>query len=90
MKYPFENALLMAMQNPDTFHRPSEFELNNLKIDDYVKVCNSSERFWVKIIKINPNNIIGIVSNDLVLTHIHGLKCYDEIIFHKDNIYDID
>lgn len=89
MKNPFENALLLAMQYPDTFERPSDFELNNLKINDYVKVCNSEERFWVKITEFKDNNIIGVVSNDLVLTENHGLKCYDEVTFTKDNIYSI-
>ncbi|MBK7362631.1 MAG: DUF2314 domain-containing protein [Micavibrio sp.] len=90
----FEDAQNMKRLYPATFEAPSEKELNNLNIKDFVKVCvrvpnreegmPESERFWVEITKIDGDTITGKVSNDLVYIK---LKHQELISFHKNNVY---
>ena len=85
----FVNAKQMSLENPTTFFVPSEEELNNLKLKDFVKVSIGTERFWVKIKKIDGDKIIGEVYNNLIRTHIHGLSYLDEVTIIKDNVFQI-
>ena len=86
----FVDAQQMHKEHPDTFDVPSQDELDNLKIDDSVKVCaNHAERFWVTITEINGEKITGLIDNDLLYTNTHGLKFQDIITFFKCHIYDI-
>jgi len=85
-KLSFENAKQIQLEHPETFRRPSEKYLDNLKPGDKVKICYKKERFWVDIKLIEENNIIGTVDNELVLSE---LKYKDLIKFHKDNVYSI-
>ena len=98
----YENAQEMAILYPETFEAPSKEDLENLKVDDFVKVCikipkkseasninlPESERFWVKITKIENDTIEGKVSNtNLIFIDLH----YQDLIkFKKENIYSID
>lgn len=83
----FTDAQKMHKENPDTFFAPSIEELSEIQIKDSVKVCvNNRERFWVTVEKIDENNIIGVVDNNLVEIN---LKLGEEIRFEKRHIYDI-
>lgn len=83
----FVDAQQMHKDNPETFDAPSPEELNNLKIDDIVKICyGNKERFWVKIIEITGDDIKGEVDNDLIFVK---LKYKDIVSFDKKNIYSI-
>ena len=83
------NAKEMATNNPDNFERPDNKKLNELSVGDFVKVCASPERFWVKITERKDDNFKGIVDNALIATDKHGYEIDDEIEFHKYNIYSI-
>ena len=88
----FEDAQALRLLHPETFDAPSYEDLQKLKNGDVVKVCVEGERFWTTIKEIHgddANTIVAIVDNDLVRTHLHGIKYEDEIIFRKNDIYSI-
>jgi uncharacterized protein YegJ (DUF2314 family) len=95
--YNFVNAQEMHKLHPKTFEVPSDEELNNIKIGDFVKICIygklepdfsdiDNERFWVEVTEINNDEIIGTVDNELVEV---DLKYGEKIKFKKENIYSI-
>lgn len=77
---------------------PSEKEKASLTIGDGVKIglypesmIGASERFWVVIAEVLENGyFLGLVDNDLMLTHLHGYKDGDRIFFNKDHILNIE
>jgi len=81
----FINAQEMAKKYPDTFKVPSLEELSKIKQDDLVKVCLNSERFWVKIVEVHEDEIIGEVDNQLFEEQPFGLG--DIITFKREHIY---
>lgn len=90
----FVDAQEMHLLHPETFEVPTQEELDNIQPGDSVKVCVGKERFWVTVELIGTlvgmkDVIGGIIDNDLVFTHEHGLKCGDKIKFEKKNIYSI-
>tara|TARA_B110001452_G_C14924099_1_gene323147 strand:- start:287 stop:529 length:243 start_codon:yes stop_codon:yes gene_type:complete len=62
-------------------------KLNNINKSDYVQICNGTERFWVKIVSIKENAIIGLVNNYLQLKR--NYKYGDKVLFGKQHIYEI-
>ena len=72
---------------PRTFSVPSKKQLDKIKPDQNVKVCENQERFWVEVTEINGHKITGRVNNDLVLTH--SFKCDDIISFETKNVMGI-
>ena len=80
------NAQEQHIRNPDTFEVPTYNELNNIKLGDFVKVCINSERFWLKVIHITGNIIIGEVNNNLYFS---DLIIGDQIYIIRDNIFEI-
>ena len=61
--------------------------INNLKIGDTVKIANNLERFWVKIIELNDNYILGKIDNYLTFNSEYDYE--DIVIFEKENILQI-
>ena len=88
-KVAFINAQKMAKENPDIFFVPSVEKLNEIKTGSFVKVAVEGERFWVEVISVNENKIIGKVGNCLIMTKEHGLSLDDRIVFEKKHIYSI-
>ncbi|MEI0488440.1 DUF2314 domain-containing protein [Brachyspira pulli] len=95
-KYYLENAFELNKEYPDTFEIPSQKEIESLKVNDLVKLIfveendnpeTMPERMWVKIIKINKDNFIGILDN--YPYYIESVKYGDEIVFKIENIIDI-
>ncbi len=95
-KYYLENAFELNKEYPNTFEIPSKKEIESLKVNDLVKLIfveendnpeTMPERMWVKIIKINKDNFIGILDNDPY--YIESVKYGDEIVFKIENIIDI-
>ena len=88
------NARQLALDNPNTFDRPSANELRKLKRGDRVKICITSqgvpgERFWVLVHCVEPRRggrVRGDVANDLVFV---DLKLGERVEFAQDNIFDI-
>lgn len=66
-KPKLKNAILMHNIYPNTFQIPTNNEINDLNIGDYVIVYNSntSEYFWVKLGNTYSINMIGKIYNDL-------------------------
>src|SRR4051812_18801506 len=79
------DAQALHRKSPLTFEVPSTKELQNLKIGDSVKICDSGERFWITIISLKP--LIGMIDNHLVSAKEYnfGSKVYLE----KKHIYAI-
>ncbi|MEI0563965.1 DUF2314 domain-containing protein [Brachyspira pulli] len=95
-KYYLENAFELNKEYPNTFEIPSKKEIESLKVNDLVKLIfveendnpeTMPERMWVKIIKINKDNFIGILDN--YPYYIESVKYGDEIVFKIENIIDI-
>lgn len=86
------DAQKMNKLHPTTFEVPSKEELDGIKEGDSVKIGTKvgiGERFWVTVTSVDGGAIKGVVNNDLVLTHEHGLVFDDEIEFKKKNVYSI-
>ena len=83
--HKFIDAQEMAKKYPETFEAPSIEELNQIKQDDSVKLCLNDERFWVKVIEVREDEIIGEVDNQLFEEQPFNL--HDIIAFKREHIY---
>jgi len=84
----FINGQEMNKQNPDTFHIPSQEELDTLKEGVFIKVGHNAERFWAEITSIEDSgSIYARVDNDLL--NEHPFKCDDKILVENKHILDI-
>jgi hypothetical protein len=79
------NAAQQARENPGTFHRETDAELQAVKVGDFVKVCDGGERFWVIVTKAEYPMFQGEVSSHLLFNP--SLKFGNVITFHADNIF---
>ena len=61
--------------------------IGDLKLGEKVKIANNLEKFWVQIIEINNNYIIGKIDN--YLTYNSEYDYQDIVIFEKENILEI-
>jgi len=83
----WSDAQELAQNHPDSFEIPTPEELDGLKEDDLVEVCNGKERFWVVLTTIDHSldYFEGRVNNQLVYKKPYN---YDDLIsFKKENIY---
>ena len=69
------------------FMEPTEYNVNNLQINDSVKISNKQELFWVYVKDIEDDIIVGIIDNNLEVEK--DYKCGDIIFFKKNHFYDI-
>lgn len=83
--HKFIDAQEMAKNHPDTFEAPTLEELNKIKQDDSVKLCHNAERFWVTVIEVHEDEIIGEVDNQLFEDQPFNL--HDIIAFKREHIY---
>ena len=92
--YTLENVQEVHMQFPRTFIIPTEEEIEDLKIDDLVKLifclpeetdndCRA-ERMWVQITEISEDGFSGILDNEPY--YIQNLHSGDLITFQKKHI----
>jgi len=58
-----------------------------IKVGDFVKVCNKYERFWVEVLKVGSSRLIGRIDNDIEDSD-DGNKYNDIIEFKWCNILD--
>ena len=81
------NAYELHKLNPDSFYYPTNDELDNIQINDGLKVNLGNERFWTLIKEIKDNKFICEVSNNLI----DKSQCDigDLIVVKKENIYQI-
>ena len=86
--HKFVDAQAMAKTYPGTFEAPTEDELKNLKLGQYVKLCHNEERFWVEIVEFGVGDrVSGIIDNDLV--NEQPFDYDDKVDFLKLHIYSI-
>lgn len=84
----WRDAVQMAAAHPETFEVPSAESIARLVSGDYVKICGrANERFWVEILEICGDRIVGAVSNNLVRETVYGFG--DIVVFSKNHIYNI-
>lgn len=87
-KIQLVDTIEMNKIHPDTFQLPPKEVLDNLKVGDTVKVCNSNERFWCIVDDfITDDLIVGVIDNQLLIDYGYGFD--DKIFIHKNNIYDV-
>jgi len=84
----FINAQEMAKKYPDTFEAPSMEELAQIKQNDFIKVCLNDERFWVKVIEADEDEIRGEVDNHLFESQPFNIG--DIIACKKEHVYAIE
>lgn len=88
---PTEEGFIDAQEQhrlfPDTFEVPPKDALDALKPRDLVKVCHNYERFWVKIVKVDGDEVTGTVDNNLWRPQ--PFNYGDEIHFEKRHIYSL-
>lgn len=79
----------MHKRNPRTFEATTLAELAAVTVGMHVKVCAGTERFWIKLIDANGEILKGIIDNDLVRSHEHGLKYGELVSVERRHIYQI-
>lgn len=94
------NGEAMHRQHPDTFHIPSREDRSRLRLDDYAKLSVSGERFWVKVIDIDENEIdlsdetavlyLGKVEQSDMIGAGHGIRHGMPIMFSPEHVLDIE
>jgi hypothetical protein len=73
------------------FPAPSEKELSELDNGSIVKIKVEGENFWTVITRITKEGeVTATVVNELVRTERHGVKYQDQIVFHLNNVWDIE
>ena len=85
-QYGLNNAAALAKQYPDTFHVPTDLEIDRIQEGDSIKVCSHGERFWCTVKFISENKFYCIVDSDT------GNKTYrymEPVIVERVNIYSI-
>lgn len=66
MSYQIVNAQERAREHPATFKAPSLVDLDDIKPNDFIKICvvensKGGERFWVKVLERDHVSVNGIV-----------------------------
>lgn len=89
------DAQKMNREHPDTFHIPTEEEINMLTVGSFVKLGfevndddATSERMWVEVTARENDDFIGELNNDPAT--IRGLKYKDVITFKALNIMSVE
>ena len=77
----------LQRSHPNEFMAPSESILVSLSVGDLVKIGNNYERFWVKVVKITTDYVLGKIDNHLTFNNKYDYN--DIILFEKNNIYEI-
>jgi hypothetical protein len=78
------SSLLNTTENLST--KPSQEEIQSIRIGDFVKVATESQRFWVRVSTTGESLFQGVVDNK---TGIPLFDLNDKIEFNPENIYSI-
>jgi len=77
----------------ETFKIPSKKEIQNIKVDDRIKICNGIERFFVKVVNVEYTDdgevdcMSAVITTDLVYEYPYT---YGDMVFvYPNNIYSI-
>lgn len=77
--HPYKSIQLRTRDNPNF--------TPDIKVGDFVKVCNKKERFWVEIKKLEGNTVFAQVYTDL--TEMTSYHLGDNVRFHQRKIIEI-
>jgi len=83
------DAQALHEENPHTFEVPNESDLNDLIVSDFIKVGfqhkGQCERIWVKIERIDGENLYCTLANSPVFI---TMKLGDMVVVHRKNVMD--
>jgi hypothetical protein len=82
----FVDAQEMARAYPQSFQAPSPLDLHDIKVGDSIKVCLNNERFWLSVIQVQGDRILGKVTNDLLF---NDLRYGSQIVVEKRHVHDV-
>lgn len=89
---PLVDLQLLYRFYPDQPKVPSLESLERLKSGDCVKVAVGSqgvkggESFWVELIELSEEVMVGSIVNILVNTEYHGLSAQDMLLIQRHNV----
>lgn len=78
-----------------SFEVPSDLRISMIRPEHTIKIGIKqdkdphdfgAERCWAKVISLDGDSFICSIDNDLVLTHLHGIKYGDVVKVQKHNI----
>jgi len=92
MKSPaFHTAQAMRQCSPNRFPPLTAEDIASVCVGDCVKVGIGGG--WapgpVVVTALFPQHFEGLVNNDLVYSHAHGLYCDDPVVVRHDQVYSI-
>ena len=77
----------MARAHPETFDYAPKQVLDSIRPGNQVKICDGSERFWVRVTKRDLGGLfVGEIENCLLADTPYGFG--DRIRFGVENVYD--
>ena len=87
----FINGVERNAEHPATFPIPDEADRKAVMVGDHVKIGvekigGNGERFWVKVIRRDGDEIEGEVDNHLVFTDQHGIEFGDRLTFGPEHV----
>lgn len=68
---------------------PGQKALDAIGPGTAVKIIRGGERFWCIVAARTGNALVGVVSNDLVCTDVHGLNDGDSIEFPVTDVIEV-
>lgn len=80
------NACALAKKNPK-FEAPDKAMVNIAGVGDFVKICDMSERFWVRLTKKVGTKLTGTIANKLISGQSYNLGTV--VKFSTCNVYDV-
>jgi hypothetical protein len=89
--YTLADAFEKAKLYPETFERPSDRKLGNLKVGDWAKLCfedgaGNAERMWVKVQRRLGDTFDGTLANRPCWAGFGDVG--DRVVFKTCNVYD--
>lgn len=90
--YTYHNWMNARNLQSKTFQVPTDSEIQNLRINDRIKICNGIERFFVKIVDIDYSNEKLSCIRAIITTNLFYDYPYDYgnlVLVHPENIYSI-
>ena len=76
------NAKQMHQENPERFDW-EDFS-GEIKIGNYLKICNGKERFWVSVCKIIEDKNLYVGEIDFIIKNDLGSSF---VVFSAENVY---
>ena len=62
-------------------------KVENVKCDDFVLVFNGLQHFWIKVLVVNEDNLLGQVNN--YIQHIEDYTLHDVVQIKKEMVENV-